>query len=109
MTILGDDLDIVRVGGERFVFHDGLSYLLGDVLVRAIVLLLICGGLVLAPIPLINLRYCQRLEKIADQLVLALVLTLHCRAAGQCTEKYVQQFYKQLSSLFLLGIETEQK
>src|SRR5450759_1026216 len=53
--ILGDDLHVVRVGGKRFVFHEGLPNLLSDVPVRAIFLLLIGGELVLFPIPFVDL------------------------------------------------------
>ena len=45
--MLRDDLDVMRVRREQFVFHNGLSYLLRDVAVRTIVLLLI-GSLILA-------------------------------------------------------------
>src|SRR5580700_3676397 len=55
LTALRNDLDVVCICGERLVFHDGLTNLLRDVAIRTIVLLLICGGLVLIPIPFVDL------------------------------------------------------
>ena len=37
---------VVRVGRERFVLHDGLTNLLGDVAIGTVVLLLVGGGFV---------------------------------------------------------------
>ena len=54
LAILRDDLDIVGVGGEGFVVHDGLSYLLGNVSIRPIFFLLISGGLIRASIPFVD-------------------------------------------------------
>ena len=60
LTVLRNDLDVVCIRGERFVFHDGLSNLLRDVAIRTIVLLLICGRLILAPIPFVDFGVIRR-------------------------------------------------
>src|ERR1700733_4991824 len=44
LAVLGNDLDVVPVGGKRFVFDQRLSYLLRDLTVRTIVFLLISRG-----------------------------------------------------------------
>src|SRR5579872_1603054 len=64
LTVLRDDLDVVCIGRERLVFHDGLSNLLGDVAIRTIVLLLICGRLILAPITLIDFGVVRRRRRL---------------------------------------------
>src|SRR5580700_7745973 len=60
LTVFRNDLDVVCICGERFVFHDGLSNLLRDVAIRTIVLLLICGRLILAPIPFVDFGVVRR-------------------------------------------------
>src|SRR5579872_990042 len=54
LTVLRNDLDVACIRGERLVLHEGLSNLLRDVAIRTIVLLLICGRLILAPIAFVD-------------------------------------------------------
>src|SRR5664279_183314 len=55
LTVLRDDLDVVGVGRQRFVTHDGLTNLLRTVAVRTIFLLLVGGRFILILISLIHL------------------------------------------------------
>src|SRR5580693_5545974 len=64
LTVFRNDLDVVCICGERFVFHDGLSNLLRDVAIRTIVLLLICGRLILTPIPFVDLGVVRRRRRL---------------------------------------------
>ena len=101
LTVLRNDLDVVCVGGERFVFHDGLSYLLRDVAVRTIVLLLIRGRLILALIPFVNLGIVWRRRGRLASWFLRIVRPLQLPSSKTGAQKIANSIsVNQLSSLF---------
>src|ERR1019366_9039572 len=60
LAVLSDDLHIVGIGGQGFVFHDRLPNLLSDIAVGTILLLLIGRRLILVAISLIHLGIISR-------------------------------------------------
>src|ERR1035441_4369325 len=60
LAVLSDDLHVVGIGGQGFVFHNRLANLLCDIAVGTILLLLISRGFVRAAISLIHLGVVSR-------------------------------------------------
>src|ERR1035441_7330748 len=60
LAVLRDDLHIVGIGGQGFVFHNRLPNLLRDIAVGTILLLLIGRGLILVAISLIHFGVVSR-------------------------------------------------
>src|ERR1022692_1027509 len=60
LAVLSDDLHVVGIGGQGFVFHNRLANLLSDIAVGTILLLLIGRGFILAAISRIHFGIVSR-------------------------------------------------
>src|ERR1022692_1398546 len=60
LAVLSDDLHVVGIGGQGFIFHNRLANLLSDIAVGTILLLLIGRGFILAAISRIHFGIVSR-------------------------------------------------